>query len=435
MKKSLGMAYAIKKKNSAREPMARISGKDTTPFNKAIQGASPERAEREAEATKHLRVGHKYAQGGPVSAKTEARPMPGHEEMQKNALPMSKMLDKPTEAQAISNNGRMVKPIKHPSMVQSPVFKVKLRSQEDDLISSKAPAAPQEQPEQDDNEEGADRQGPAVHKMKMMAKGGSVKPRADFVNMLIKERKHQSDDEMHAQASKYDEASDKASHPEAKAQHKKAANAFREAVKGRKLAKGGLINDEVSMHDAEEDEAIHPMGLESDDDQMAPHEEEFMSSKMPAYAEGGRIEPMDEEEMEHYDSMAAAIMAKRDRQAAMSDSEDDSQEHAELPKEDHQEDMPEFAKGGPIKSHPSIYSDDSSEVDLSRNADEDANEEDQLSFNALRKENYDESDALNKLDQPEDSNEHGDEREDRAENKLDKVDRIMSKMSKSKKFK
>lgn len=419
MKKSLGMAYAISKKNKMADggkvnklkqgaqesrkydDQKSEKGVHTPRFNyphnkeshgeshagyvaksdsgvSASTGRAVSKTDMNAESKKeHRRVLSemkampkvpKYAQGGPVSAKTEARPMPGHEEMQKNPLPMSKMLDKPTEAQVISNNGRMVKPIKHPSMVQSPVFKVKLRSQEDDLMSSKAPAAPTEQPEHDDNEEGADRQGPPVHKMKMMASGG-------------------------------------------------------------------MINDEVSMHDAEEDEAIHPMSLESDDDQMAPHEEEFMSSKMPAYAEGGRIEPMDEEEMEHYDSMAAAIMAKRDRQAAMSNSEDDSQEHAELPKEDHQEDMPEFAKGGPIKSHPSIYSDDSSEVDLSRNADEDANEEDQLSFNALRKENYDESDALNKLDQPEDSNEHGDEREDRAENKLDKVDRIMSKMSKSKKFK
>lgn len=319
MKKSLGMAYAIKKKNDAKKPM--------------------------------------YAKGGRIpdqeSAKTESRPMPETKVQDSamvarnsgdKALPMSKMLDRPTEAQAISNNGRMVKPIKHPSMVQSPVFKIKLRDQEDDLITSEKP-------------------------------------------------------EMYA--------------------------------------KGGMINDEVSMHAANEDQAVHPAGLESDDDQMAPHEEEFMSSKMPAYAEGGRIEPMDEEEMEHYDSMAAAIMAKRERQMnGSSDSDIDSQEHKDgeegMSADDH---TPQFAKGGPIKSHPSIYSDDSSEVDLSRNADEDANEEDQVSFNALRKENYSETDALNKLDQPEDSNEHGDEREMSSENKQDKVDRIMSKMAKSKKFK
>lgn len=347
------MAYAIKKKNDSKKPM--------------------------------------YAKGGRIpnqeSAKTESRPMPETKVQDSamvarnsgdKALPMSKMLDKPTEAQAISNNGRMVKPIKHPSMVQSPVFKIKLRNQEDDLMSSKAPAAPQEQPEQDENEIGPDRQGPAIK--------DHSKPHSKNLNMY---------------------------------------------------AKGGMINDEVSMHDAEEDEAVHPAGLESDNDQMAPSDDEFMAGKMPAYAEGGRIEPMDEEEMEHYDSMAAAIMAKRERQMnGSSDSDIDSQEHKDgeegMSIDDH---MPQFAKGGSIKSHPSIYSDESSEVDLSRNADEDANEEDQVSFNALRKENYSETDALNKLDQPQDSNEHGDEREMSSENKHDKVDRIMSKMAKSKKFK
>jgi hypothetical protein len=87
-------------------------------------------------------------------------------------------------------------------------------------------------------------------------------------------------------------------------------------------------------------------------------------------------------------------------------------------------DLKKMAEGG-ILSHDSIYSDDSDQADLSRNADEDANEEDQLSYNALRKENYSESEGLRKLDSPMDSNEHGHEID---EDEHDMVDKIMRKM-------
>jgi len=66
------------------------------------------------------------------------------------------------------------------------------------------------------------------------------------------------------------------------------------------------------------------------------------------------------------------------------------------------------------------------EVDLSENADEEPNNEDQMSFEALKKENYDESDALDHLNQPEDSNEHGDELKDADEH--DMVDIIRRKI-------
>jgi hypothetical protein len=88
-----------------------------------------------------------------------------------------------------------------------------------------------------------------------------------------------------------------------------------------------------------------------------------------------------------------------------------------------------MAEGGEINEHDdaadihskhSIDSDShSSQVDLSRNADEDANEEDQLSYNALRKENYSETPGLDALDSPMNSNEHGDEEESSSENRHD----------------
>lgn len=161
----------------------------------------------------------------------------------------------------------------------------------------------------------------------------------------------------------------------------------------------------------------------------APHNDE----QEKAYAEGGHVEdsmdqPSDEELEEHHSSIAAAIMAKKDREMRMgSDSDID--------------DVVRMALGGEIleddqapTSHDSIYSDDSDQADLSRNADEDANEEDQLSFNALRKENYSESEGLQQLDSPDDSNLHGDNEESESENKHDKISAMRSRMSKRRQF-
>lgn len=216
--------------------------------------------------------------------------------------------------------------IKRPSMVPSNAFSARLRDEEDHLEQSAAPAPYDEQPPQQYNEEGPDRQGPSVH-------------------------------------------------------------------------------------------------------MEAPHNDE----QEKAYAEGGHVEdsmdqPSDEAQEEHHNSIAAAIMAKKDREMRMnSDSDID--------------DVVMMALGGEIleddqapNSHESIYSDDSDQADLSRNADEDANEEDQLSFNALRKENYSESEGLQQLDSPDDSNLHGDSEESESENKHDKISAMRSRMSKRRQF-
>jgi hypothetical protein len=97
------------------------------------------------------------------------------------------------------------------------------------------------------------------------------------------------------------------------------------------MAEGGMINEEVSMKRAEEDEVEHPAGLEEDDDQMAPSEEEVMADHFAQggdvmedrpdkgygaiifKARGGEVSPMPEEEEEHHASIASAIMAKRHR--------------------------------------------------------------------------------------------------------------------------
>lgn len=180
------------------------------------------------------------------------------------------------------------------------------------------------------------------------------------------------------------------------------------ALHMKRMANGGVI----SLEEAAEDQHPSISPLDGLNDEMSPDEDEFMAGH---FAEGGEVE------MDREDSLAAAIMAKRERQMQMdSDSDDDE--------------MVRMADGG-ILSHDSIYSDDSDQADLSRNADEDANEEDQLSFNALRKENYSESEGLRQLDQPEDSNLIGNPREEDEENKHDRISRIMSKMNVRRQFK
>lgn len=316
----------------------------------------------------------KMAEGGMAykndSAKTESRPIP--EEMDNDAKmarqnsgkkPASQdhVLDQPTVAQARKNDSRNPLPIKHPKMVPISGASVRMRDQEDHLQeAAKVNNGHQEQPPKADDEEGANRQGPKVAALEM-----------------------------------------------------------KKMAKGGKYANGGA----VSFNEAEEDHAEHPAGLESDNDEMAPPESEFMAGH---FAEGGLAH--DEVEDELHDSIAAAIMARRDRKAAGGSVASGS------------EDM-NYADGGEIlsgsrkseiKSHGSMDSDDSDQADLSRNADEDANEEDQSSFDSLRKENYSESASLEKLDAPMDSGQHGHDLSD--EDAHDMVASIRRKMAQRRQF-
>lgn len=287
----------------------------------------------------------KYAKGGKVNekAKSEHRPMP--EEHDKDAAMVSRNDAKKPLVNADWDQNPMIKrpktqPLKHPSMAQSPVFKVKLRDQEDHLESKMPPASPKDQPNQDLNEMDAKKHGPSVPALHM-----------------------------------------------------------------KKMAKGGMINEEISMHEAEEDKVEHPTHLEEDDDQMKPSEDEIMSGH---FARGGEVSPEDELEEERHNSIAAAIMAKRDRMHAMIDSgamDEDDAVHG-------------YADGG--------------EVDLSINHDEQPNNEDQMSFEALKKENYNSSN-LDKS-QPRDSNLIGDDREEESENKHDMISKIRSKNNVKRQF-
>lgn len=338
------------------------------------------------------------AKGGEIndSAKTERRPMPDERDNDSKSVSRNSSkkvpgqdswTDQPTVTQAQSNNGRRVMPIKRPKMVPTDTFSTRLYNKEGDLEDSASPGPYGAQPPREDDEEGPDRQGPEVSDMerehsnhrKPYAKGGKVDMQPADNHEELMERDEESD------------LMDDASPSE----------------------------DEGAMDAHSKDE----MDADSQNPNPLDMEEEHSNGRKP-YAKGGMAHEMDEQpedemEEEHHASVADAVMARLDRLERLVSGSPDMDEAV-------------MAADGGILSHDSIYSDDSDQVDLSRNADEDANEEDQTSFNALRKENYSESEGLDQLDQPRDSNLKGDDREDSMENKLDTVDSIMRKMSKRK---
>lgn len=358
------------------------------------------------------------AEGGSVSASNEKRPMPDNryndakmasQNSSRKDNAQSGWTDKPTERQAVSNNGRMVKPIARPKMVPTNAFSTRLYDEEADLQSSDRPGPYGEKPPSHDNEEGPDRQGPKVRDMqdehsthrKPYAKGGEIE--------MSDEHPHANkyeDDLLDLTPSEDEGAMMADSHNEVDADGHgdPVPDMEDEHSTGRKpYAGGGRIGDALNnIHDE--------LDLNSAHDKHS--------------ADDSEMQPEDEEEMEHHDSIAAAIMAKKDREAMHGADSDSDIDHEMM-----------MAEGGRIHSKGSWGThEDVDQADLSRNADEDANEEDQMSFGALRKENYSESEGLDQLDQPHDSNLHGDSEEKDSENKHDMVSRIMAKMNQKRQF-
>lgn len=340
----------------------------------------------------------KMAEGGPVSAKTEKRPMPDQEA--NDAQEVSHNDSKKALVNSDWTQNPMIKrpktqPLKHPSMAQSPVFKVKLRDHEDHLESELSPTSPKAQPEADYNEEQPDKSGPSVSalKMKRMAEGGDVKSNLSkqyemkHANFSAAEHLEKSDDLKKGSASRK-------IHPDLSETRKKRADWHEQqaSLKSPKYAEGGEINKEISMHDAEDDQVVYPAGLESDNDEMSPPEDEYMSNH---FAQGGMAEGEIEED--HHASMTAAIMAKRAKMHDMIDSGAMDEDEAAR-----------MAEGG--------------QVDIEMNAKEEPNSYYHQNEDAALKEKYDSD--MTDVSQPMDSNEHGDSREMDAENKHDMISKI-----------
>jgi len=293
-----------------------------------------------------------------------------------------------TEKQAMANDVKGKKlPIKRPRMVPSDAFSTRLYNEEGQLEESARPGPYGEQPPMHDDEEGPKRQGPKVRDMqdehsthrKPYTKGGEV----------------EQQDYDHKAQNKYE--------------------------------------DDLLDLPPSEDEGMS-MAMDDDEegqDRQGPpvsDMEREHSNGMKPYARGGKVSPKDEMDEEHHNSIAAAIMSRRDRLHAEIDSGAHDLDTAAMMAEGGEI----LEDSGDILSHGSMDSDNSDQADMSRNHDEDANEEDQASWNALRKENYNDSDL--DVDSNMDSGQHGDEREDQEENKHDMVSSIRKKMKSKRQF-
>jgi hypothetical protein len=428
---SLAISYSIKRK----APKKKAAGG-------SVQSGSPDM---------------NMAEGGEINAKNERRPMPdnryddskmiSHNSGNKPAK-NDNWLDNPTIKQAQSNNGRQVLPIKRPKMVPSDAFSTRLYDEEGKLQDSANPGPYGKQPPEHDNEEGPDRQGSDVRDM--------ADEHATHSKPYIKEIEDQyAQDVAEADMKRSNSYArggmiDKMNHP-SKHDMQPADSGIQEEEREDEA-------DLMSMESPSEDEgssdarSMNEEGPDRQGDDVPDMEDEHSTGRKP-YAGGGKIsdfhedmdeelnpahdhfssddsedQPEDEEREEHHNSIAAAIMAKKDKKALqMSDSDMDEMirlyEGGEISE-----------RRGKILSHGSMDSDDSDQADLRRNAEEDANEEDQQSFHALEKENYSESEGLDDLDSPMDSAQHGDDEEEDSENKHDMISSIRRKMKSKRQF-
>jgi len=399
------------------------------------------------------------AEGGAISAHDEARPSTQTEENDRHEIARqhaAKALSPKQDATSPKNRtaargGLKTTPIKHPKMVPSDALSTKLYDKEGNLIDTAYPESPNRHLPADEHEEGADRHGPSPKKAmahsthEMMAEGGAVDERSETHPMDIEHH----DEPLPGQETDTTRAMKRV---------RQTVEPMVEKIQKRnpppskpQYAKGGQVDQHDYDHSdpnamTDSDMHLHPsedegtMYADSHDeegqDRQGPAESstQAKTGRKPTHglammasgggiseivpdtgygkiiimkADGGEIhhemmeQPEEEAKDEHDNSIAAAIMAKK-----------------------------RMASGGAVRSgsHDMDYA-DGGQVDLSRNADEDPNNEDQMSFEALKKENYSESEGLRELgDQPHDSNLMGDEREDDRSDAHDMVDAIRRKM-------
>lgn len=452
-KQALAIAYSVKRRSK------KASGGMVKSGSKDMDMAHGGLAKEELHYEKDHKAEHSpsmLAEGGDISASNEKRPMPENEyndsamakrNSSKKELKDSDWTDQPELKQ--TRRGSRTERIKHPSMVPSNAFSARLYDQEGNLEESMPPSSDKDQPDKWMDEEGANRQGPAISDM---------------------EDEHSTHKKPYKQAASHDMESKQRS----------------EAKEIDRFAKGGQVEesdyhgniqsadeelDHTRDHDIERRERLDELDMQSEldpsedegssmahsenEERPDRHGDDVSDMEIPhnkyqrsAYAEGGSIEhemmeqPEEEADLMHASSIAAAIMSKRRmaREDGMSGSDDmnEAENYVYGGVVHKDKDGQVYAKGGmagdkhgKINSHGSWDThEDVDQADLSRNADEDANEEDQMSFQSLKKENYSESEGLNQLDSPEDSNLHGDDEESEAENDHDEsmVDKIRRKM-------
>lgn len=344
----------------------------------------------------------KMAEGGAVSASNEKRPTPDQttdstkmksENANKKELYNSGWTDRPDISQ--SQRGPKTERIKHPKMVKSDILQVRLRDEEDNLQSSSAPASDKEQPSKSMDEEGADRQGKSPEKQTAHSTGKQVMADGGEVDDEDSQREYNAGADLATQ----------------RAQRQK--DVYKQAESAAGYAKGGKVTSEDhddSDPNASTDSSMNETPSEDEGASMAqshneeheeqtsgdPDESEPHSDNLNEYAEGG----MAEEEGEHHDSIASAIMANRARMHAEIDSGARDLDEAVR-----------MAEGG--------------HVDIDDNNSEQPNEYPPMNGDAL---DHNMNDDFSDMEQPSDSNILGDNSEDESENKHDMVNSIRRKM-------
>lgn len=181
---------------------------------------------------------------------------------------------------------------------------------------------------------------------------------------------------------------------------------------------GPEISDKESQHNNKK--AAYEQASESQySEDVADDNMKKVQSPLGRYAEGGSVEdemmdvPTEEADEERHSSLAAAIMAKKDRMKEILDSGSMDEDEAMR-----------YYEGGQVEGS------DESEVDLDLNSMEQPNKYYGRNENEVLKENY--ASDMEDMEQPEDSNEHGDEIDS---DKHDMISQIRSKMSKQRQFK
>lgn len=348
-----------------------------------------------------------YAKGGEVlSAKYESRPMPdseyNDEAMDKRnngnkALKDSQWDDSPTirQSQQISYTK-----LSQPKIVGGDTFSVRNRDMHDDeadMGNRMYPESDRAQPPSRDDEEGPKRQGPSISD---------------------NEKQHNNMKSAYEPAAETEYSED-----EAEPSMKKVQSPLGRYAKGGPVMQPKDSGEELMERDDEMDmqsrlapgkhgeqpksslDESHDYGMKpGQPDEASPHTGETEADMLRRHADelayfsqGGRVDmedmDADEEGADRDNSIADSIMRRK-----------------------------RMAKGGSVED---------GQVDLEANSEESPNMEDQMSFQANGKEQYD----LRQLDaQPMDSNEKGDERESDSENEHDMIDQIRSKMKAKKKI-
>lgn len=384
---------------------------------------------------KIIRTG--MAEGGRVA--DQKRPMPDNRyndsmEISKNSGNKAPVNDQWTDNPTIKQSQKpSLTKLSRPKFVGSDAFSVRDRDDVEkdlDRMSSEAPDGYKNQPRARYNEEGADRQGPEVSDMQAEHSTKKAPYKKEIEDQYSQDEAESDMKQSYAKGGEV-EASDY-SHPENKYEHDFASDTPSEdegASYARSRNEEGPDRQGPPISDNEASHALsgrqYRDSMRNEDDQME------LNPAEGHYRESGGMKQPDEEEAD-YDresSIAAAIMAKKEREASlMSDSDIDEMvrmyEGGEITR-----------KSGSYNGEDSIYSDDSDQADIARNAEEDANMEDQASFDAMRKENYSESEGLKQLDSPMDSAQKSDSEEMDSHDRHDKVEMIRRKMMSKRQFK